>query len=180
MQVNRSFSSPPVDDFAAIWRDHAPALTRRARFLARDPEVAADLVQDVFERALRAGRDNVPAPRLRGWLMVILYNLFVDEVRTASGRSAARASEGWLPGPIPDEGGHDRDPPWSPVSLADAVQCLRELPPHLRQPLELRLEGHSYRDIGARLGLTISTVGTRIHRACHRLRAQLGHRRFRS
>src|SRR4051812_36482346 len=103
MQVNRLCSSPPIDDFDAIWRDHAPALTRRARFLARDPEVAADLVQDVFERALRAGRDNVPTPKLRGWLMVILYNLFVDEVRTTAGRTSARFAEPWLVASAADE-----------------------------------------------------------------------------
>jgi RNA polymerase sigma factor (sigma-70 family) len=174
MQVNRLSSGPTIDEFDAIWRDHAPALTRRARFLARDPEVAADLVQDVFERALRAGRDKIPTAKLRGWLMVILYNLFVDEVRTSAGRSSARMAERMLLAREPDQADNDLDPPCCSVPMADALQCVRDLPAHLRQPLELRLEGNSYRDIGVRLGLTISTVGTRIHRACHRLRAQLG------
>jgi len=45
------------------------------------------------------------------------------------------------------------------------ASAIRELPLGLRQPMVLRLEGLSYEEIGATLGLTQNTVGVRLHRA---------------
>jgi RNA polymerase sigma-70 factor (ECF subfamily) len=64
--------------------DHDEALYRFALILTRDHDLAADLVQDTFLRALeRFDQYRGDAP-LRAWLRRILYNLAVDRARRAS------------------------------------------------------------------------------------------------
>ena len=51
--------------------------------------------------------------------------------------------------------------------------AIRRLPLGLRQPLLLQLEGQSYEEIGEVLGLTVSNVGVRLHRATQALKKEL-------
>lgn len=61
--------------------DHSEALYRFALSITRDPDRAADLVQDTFARALdRSAQYRGDAP-LRAWLRRILHNLAVDRAR---------------------------------------------------------------------------------------------------
>ncbi len=52
--------------------------------------------------------------------------------------------------------------------------AIRQLPLSIRQPLVLRLEGLSYKEIAEILDLTTSNVGVRLHRAKDALKTQLG------
>ena len=52
-------------------------LRRYARSLARDEHVAEDLVQDTLVRAYE-GRSSFRSGNLRGWLLSILHNTFLD------------------------------------------------------------------------------------------------------
>ena len=51
--------------------------------------------------------------------------------------------------------------------------AIRQLPLSIRQPLVLRLEGLTYKEIAEVLDLTTSNVGVRIHRAKKALKVQL-------
>ena len=51
--------------------------------------------------------------------------------------------------------------------------AIRQLPLSIRQPLVLRLEGLSYKEIAEILDLTTSNVGVRLHRAKDALKTQL-------
>lgn len=51
--------------------------------------------------------------------------------------------------------------------------AIRRLPLGLRQPLLLRLEGHSYEQIAEVLDLSTSNVGVRLHRATQALKKEL-------
>lgn len=69
--------------------DALPRLYRYALRLSRDPDLAADVVQDTAERALARAdqwRGEVPLER---WLYRIAHNVFVDRVRRA-GRESPR------------------------------------------------------------------------------------------
>lgn len=61
--------------------DHSAALYRFALSITRDPDLAADLVQDTFVRAMeRSNQYRGDAP-LRAWLRRILHNLAIDRAR---------------------------------------------------------------------------------------------------
>ena len=59
----------------------------------------------------------------------------------------------------------------------DVQQALSALPPDFRAAVVLcDIEGLSYEEVGAALGIKLGTVRSRIHRARARLRRSLAHR----
>ena len=72
---------------------HLPALRRYAVSLTRSTTDAEDLVHDTLVRALERDASFRPDGNLRGWLMSILHNLYVDKRRSdtsAAGRDRNR------------------------------------------------------------------------------------------
>jgi RNA polymerase sigma-70 factor, ECF subfamily len=153
-----------IVDFAQIAREQSPSLFKRARALTHDDSHAWDLVQDTFERCLRCFPQQLPAEKIRPWLVVILNNLFIDEKRTYEARARVRLrDEDWQQ--VPDTG-DDEVVAWRAYDPADVRACLDQLPAVLRQAFELHdLAGLNYREISARLNVNRATVGTRILRA---------------
>jgi RNA polymerase sigma-70 factor (ECF subfamily) len=64
-----------------------PRLRRFARSLARDAADSDDLVQVALERALKARDQWAPGTRLDSWMMKILRNCWIDEVRSRARRA---------------------------------------------------------------------------------------------
>lgn len=62
---------------------HAAALYRFALSITRDPELAADLVQDTFVRALQRSHQYQGEAPLGAWLRRILHNRAIDQARRA-------------------------------------------------------------------------------------------------
>jgi RNA polymerase sigma-70 factor, ECF subfamily len=145
-----------------------PVLRARAAFLERSRTAAGDLVQDTLERALsnwfrfRAGTD------MRRWLLAIMQNLFVDRCRKRKRARESAASD--LPAPANDAGD-----PCDAVHMArvpDAMALVGKLTAPLRETVRLVvLDGRSYREAAAQLGVPTPTVGTRMARARAKLRA---------
>ncbi len=69
-----------VDDLA----HHAEPLYRFAMMITRDPDLAADLVQDTFIRALERSGQYRGDASVRAWLRRILHNLAIDRARRAA------------------------------------------------------------------------------------------------
>jgi RNA polymerase sigma-70 factor (ECF subfamily) len=146
--------------------EHEAALTRLARRLCRNAADADDLVQDTFERALRAWDRYADRGNVKAWLAAILHNRFIDRCRTNRPHV-----------PLPDLPAPDDEPPaWTTVSDDTLAAVLAELDPVFRRVFELRVAGHSYDRIARELGIPKATVGTRLVRARKRLKALLEQR----
>ncbi len=143
-----------------------PRMRRMARALCRDDQEADDLVQATCERALAARQRFREGTRLDSWIYRIMQNLWLDSCRRR--RSAGTQ----VPlGDAPDLPGHDgRHETEMRSTLAAVRRCVRELPEDQRLALVLvTLEGLSYRDAAARIGVPLGTLMSRLGRARRRL-----------
>ena len=146
--------------------DHLPRLRRYARALTGDRDSADDLVQDTIERALSRSGLWQAGSRLDSWLMTIMHNLFVNQVRSAGARLRVDVAEDEL----------DRRPagssdPSEGLSIRDLDAALAKLPPEQREVLLLvALEDTPYEEAARILGVPIGTVMSRLSRARDRLR----------
>ena len=173
-------SAATLPDAASTWtppswdevvREHADRVYRLAYRLAGNAHDAEDLTQETFIRVFRSLASYQPGT-FEGWLHRITTNLFLDMVR----RRARLRMEGLpedtdrLPG-----GGPDPEQVYSETHLDPALQAsLDELAPEFRAAVVLcDIEGLSYEEIGATLGVKLGTVRSRIHRGRAALRASL-------
>ena len=70
-------AGPSAEDIG----EHLDALYRFALGLVRDPDLAADLVQDTFVRAIERGSQYRGDGELLSWLRQVLHNLAMDRAR---------------------------------------------------------------------------------------------------
>jgi RNA polymerase sigma-70 factor, ECF subfamily len=145
-----------------------PDLHARAFALTKDPDAAADLVQQACERGLRAKSSIEKGTNTAAWLKCVIRNSFVDEYR-------CRRKYAPLLCDPEAETRESQAPAFADLLTIDDVKqgilALREAD---RVILELALlENRSYRDISRRLGIPPKTVGTRLFRAKAKLRKEL-------
>ncbi len=159
-----------------IVRTHSGRVYRLAYRLTGNTQDAEDLTQEVFVRVFRSLSRYTPGT-FEGWLHRITTNLFLDMARRRQrirfeglGDDAAQRLHG--PGPTPAEAFEERH------LDADVYAALQALPPEYRAAVVLcDIEGLSYEEIAATLGVKLGTVRSRIHRGRAHLRAALDHRR---
>jgi RNA polymerase sigma-70 factor, ECF subfamily len=152
-------------------RQHADRVYRLAYRLSGNQHDAEDLTQETFIRVFRSVQNYQPGT-FEGWLHRITTNLFLDMVRRRSRIRMEALPEDYdrVPAdePNPEEIYHD-----SRLG-ADLQAALDSLPPEFRAAVVLcDIEGLSYEEIGATLGVKLGTVRSRIHRGRHALRAYL-------
>ncbi|WP_034275043.1 RNA polymerase sigma factor SigE [Haloechinothrix halophila] len=165
--------TPPSWD--EIVRTHASRVYRLAYRLTGNPHDAEDLTQETFIRVFRSLSSYKPGT-FEGWLHRITTNLFLDMAR----RRQRVRMEG-LPDDTDRIVGDDPSPEqvFSDTHLDPDLQAaLDELPPEFRAAVVLcDVEGLSYEEIGATLGVKLGTVRSRIHRGRQALRASLERRK---
>jgi RNA polymerase sigma-70 factor (ECF subfamily) len=158
-----------------VVRQHSARVYRLAYRLTGNPHEAEDLTQDVFVRVFRSLENYVPGT-FEGWLHRITTNLFLDQVRRKQRiRFDALAEDADDRLPSRDRGPEDvyDDTHFDP----DVQKALQSLPPDFRAAVVLcDIEGLSYEEIAATLGVKLGTVRSRIHRGRAQLRAALSHR----
>ena len=170
------WTPPSWDDLV---RQHSARVYRLAYRLTGNMHDAEDLTQEVFVRVFRSLPSYTPGT-FEGWLHRITTNLFLDMAR----RRQRIRFEG-----LGDQAvGLLRDGEPTPAQAFDArhldtdvQQALEALAPEYRAAVVLcDIEGLSYEEIAATLGIKLGTVRSRIHRGRRQLRQALEHRTPRS
>jgi RNA polymerase sigma-70 factor (ECF subfamily) len=156
-----------------ILTEQLPVLRAVARNLVRNAAEVEDLVQDVFEKALRSLHRLDLDANPRGWMVTILHNLHIDRCRQrARMQPHVSCDDAAIAMPVsPDDGDA---PIWSAITTDDVRRAAAQLPDELREVYVMfALEGRSYIDVAAALGIPKATVGTRLSRARARLKQLL-------
>lgn len=146
-----------------------PALRRYALVLARDADAADDLVQDCLERALSRLHLWRRAGNLRAWLFTILHNVHANHLRALSRQPCLLPLEYASTAPVADAD------PYQRLELDETLAALWQLSSDQREVLLLVVvEGMSYRQAGAVLGVPVGTIMSRLARGRERLRELTG------
>jgi RNA polymerase sigma-70 factor (ECF subfamily) len=146
------------------WREHEAELRgylRRRMALAAD---ADDLLQEVFLKALRQGRDFCDIAQVRAWLFQVARNALADRLRV-------RREEVELPEDLPAEAVER-------AAVETLDQCLprvlSELSAEDREALvSCDLQGLPQEEYARRHGITLPAAKSRVQRARKRLRARM-------
>ena len=162
-------------------RDHSAQVYRLAYRLTGNRPDAEDLTQDVFVRVFKSIHTFRPGT-IEGWLHRITTNLFLDRMRRksrirfdfmADDDAAVATSDSF----DRDERSGQPEDAYDMSNLGDdIIEALADLPPEYRAAVVLSdIEGLSYEEIAATLGIKLGTVRSRLSRARARLRESLAH-----
>ena len=145
--------------FEQLYHEYQPGVAGYLYRMVGDPDLAADLAQDVFISAYKAIGRTQPGLNVKPWLFAIATNAALSHHRR-------RKLLAWLPlggrgedapAPGPEEGYAERE------ELAGALAAL---PPDQRACLLLSArDGFTYEQIGNMLNISPGTAKTRAYRA---------------
>lgn len=167
-----AYANADVDRFEAVILPHLDAAYTLARYLLRDEHDAQDAVQDAALRAFRHF-DGYRGGDPRAWLLAIVRNCCRRSQRRRAGRRWVSFSD--LDAP-PIHAAQETDAAAVEASNRAAVERLvAALPVEFREVLVLReLQGLSYAQISAVVGVPVGTVMSRLSRARKRIAATFG------
>ncbi len=166
--------------FEDLFLPYLDAAYSLARFLARDPSAADDIVQEAFLRAFRSF-GTYRGGDARSWLLAIVRNCSFDwsksRRRTVSENPGGESLERWIPNPE-ELGDCTQDGPETAVLRQSEIQevraMIRRLPEPFRETLVMReLQELSYKQIAEVTGVPVGTVMSRLARARQMLGTEL-------
>jgi RNA polymerase sigma-70 factor (ECF subfamily) len=164
---------------ADAWHLHHRHLLDIAYRMLGSLSEAEDVVQEGFARLLRSDVDAIDD--VRGWLVVVVSRLCLDQLRSARMRHQAYVGP-WLPEPLIDvQGGED---PAERVTLDDSVRMallvvLERLSPAERVAFVLHdVFQYDFDRVAAIMGRTSAACRQLASRARRQVRAQTGAGRF--
>jgi RNA polymerase sigma-70 factor (ECF subfamily) len=153
--------------------------------MVRDRELAEDLSQETFIKALNAIESYRPEFKFSSWIFKIANNAAIDHLRrreldtlSLDGSPHAETPEAMQATAL--QIGARQESPLDAVEakeLGGAIeQAIGRLRPEYRSCILLRhVEGRAYEEIAEMLDLPLGTVKTYIHRARNELRHALAH-----
>jgi len=155
--------------------------------MVRDRELAEDLAQETFVKALNAIESYRPEFKFSSWIFKIANNAAIDHLRrreldtlSLDGSPHAATPEAMQATAL--QIGARQESPLDAVEakeLGGAIEAaIGRLRPEYRSCILLRhVEGRAYEEIAEILDLPLGTVKTYIHRARNELRQTLAHLR---
>ena len=154
--------------FEQAMMPHLDASYNLARWLTGNDHDAEDLVQEAFLRAYRFF-DSFRGGDGRAWLLAVVRNTCYTWLAQHRRRDAPASFDETI-----HSGAGDAFSPEKMLQEKAAEQrvrdALEELPPEFREVVVLReLEGYSYKEIAALVGIPLGTVMSRLARARERL-----------
>ena len=146
-----------ASSFTELYRNHAREVYRFALYLSGDPAQAEDIVSETFLRVWDS-TSTVRMETVRAYLFTIARNVFLHDLRRKQKQDPLEDNHSVAATVVREIE--------SKEDLRDTLAALQLLPETDRAALLLRAqEGVSYEEIARVLGLSLSAVKVKIHRA---------------
>ncbi|MCB1352931.1 MAG: sigma-70 family RNA polymerase sigma factor [Rhodobacteraceae bacterium] len=153
----------PEDEFLSKVVALMPRLRNFAIGLCRDAVEADDLVQETVLRAIQSRRSFQTGSNLGAWMMTILRNCFLSDMRRSQ---RARLALSQIVAPA----GVLAATQESALQLQEVARHIAGLPAAQRRPLlMIGVAEASYAEVAAHCGCSVGTVKSRVSRARQRL-----------
>jgi RNA polymerase sigma factor (sigma-70 family) len=154
-----------MDEFEDLVEQYYQALYRFGFSLAKNPDRAADLVQQTFVIWAQKGHQLKDRSKAKTWLFTTLY---LGNARRSQRHPELEISE------VEHELPTDEKESGRQLDAQRAVTLLSELDETFRAPLTLfYLQQHSYKEIAEVLDVPMGTVMSRISRGKEQLRKKM-------
>jgi RNA polymerase sigma-70 factor (ECF subfamily) len=168
-----AYAAGDAKAFEQLYARHRGRLYRFLLRQLREPALADELFQDIWQRVITAREGWRPEAAFTTWLFRIAHNRLTDHWRSLKHRPAAPADGDERAARVPDPDTPERN-------LSDFEQrrrlqlAMAELPDDQREVVQLRLEQElSLEEIGQITGVGRETVKSRLRYAMDKLRARL-------
>jgi RNA polymerase sigma-70 factor (ECF subfamily) len=159
--------------FGELVRRHRDRMWAVAMRTLRDPDEAADALQDAFISAFRAASSFRAESQVTTWLHRIVVNACLDRVRRRNARPTSP-----LPKAGPNEPAVPRDAMSDRETQLAVQEALGSIPVEQRAAIVLvDVEGYSVAETASILGVAEGTVKSRCARGRAKLAVMLGHLR---
>jgi RNA polymerase sigma-70 factor (ECF subfamily) len=161
--------------FVSLYEEVHHQAWRLALYLCGRREDAEDLLAEAVANGIRGFERLKDPTKFRGWFLRLLRNLHIDHLRRRKRQLDVADFGGdqmvWERlGRYPTVSGPARR-----LELRQVFRALDRLPEQLRTPLVLNgIEGLELAEVAQVMGLTVSAVKVRIHRARKKLLELLG------
>lgn len=164
-------SDPRRESIEALFHAHYARLCAFVRRVVDSPEIAEEVVQDLFLRLWEQQESDYPPLLTKAYLYRAARNHAIDHLRRR------RRERQWLVGKTlePPSLASDADEDLRNADLARAIDAaIARLPDRCREIFLLhRQQELSYAEIAQALGLSIKTIETQMGRALKSLRLSL-------
>jgi RNA polymerase sigma-70 factor (ECF subfamily) len=153
---------------SAAWQRHEAELRGFLRHRLSDEHAAADVLQDVFVKAMRQGQGFCTLGDPRAWLFQVARTTLIDRARTSHPTE-----------PLPEDAGAPAAPTPEPQVPVDALaDCLTRTLGELSADDAAivgacDLEGQTLREYAQAQGLSLPAAKSRLLRARERLRQRM-------
>lgn len=163
--------TPLSEDMSWLIAREIPRLRRYARGLVKDATRADDLVQDALERALRKQGQVRNQGSLRGWLLRIVYTVYLNGRKSHYAPPSLSLDDDDTVVPHPSTPARQ----FRQLECATILEALDQLPHTQRDAILLvALEGLPYDQAAQVLGVEVGTLKSRLSRGREALRELTG------
>ncbi len=163
------FRSPLDREAERALLEHRERFLRSLERRTRNRELAEDVLQAAYVRALERGTPAIGDEGVVAWFQTVLHNAWLDRARRAgveghvARRLAAEVDEAVV------------DPELREAVCACVYDAIDALKPEYAEVIrQVELEGRSVAEVAGETGITANNAGVRLHRARQALGRRLG------
>lgn len=161
-QIKEIARVDPQQAMALVVQRHRPRLVRHATSILRDRQLACDMVQEVFIKAMRERRFFDPEFKMGAWLYRVTNNLCLNKVRDRRRRSDILAN---MDTPKSSQAAQV-DTIYGDERRTHLQEAMEQLSANHRRILQERFYSDlSYAEIAEVLDIKLGTVMSRLSRA---------------